>query len=204
MSVLGDDDDILGDDYVLGDDDHTIGEDDAEIIGAMLRRRRRIPPIRAGVASQGRALLALPPKAVWRRGQVAPGVYGPRDARELLPLSPSSNNGVFDAANTNIRFFAHPQKPFQPTRVVVSVRRSAGASGVIIRCSGLVVGTDPNLVEVSDFDIEVFSGQNFGVGLKMKPAQPGIQIAMSCFAVPAVPAGETVAVNISMLGQSIT
>lgn len=191
--VLGDDD------HTIGDDDHTIGEDDiADIVGAvMARRRARIPQPR-------RALLALPPKPAWRKGEVAPGVYGPRDARELLPMTPLANNGIFDNANSNIRFVANPQKPFQPTRVIVSVRRSAGASGVIIKGAGLIVGTDPNLVEIADFDIEVFAGTNFGVGVKMRPAGPGIQIAIPCFASPNVAVGESVAVSISIIGQSIT
>jgi len=189
------DEELIGDGEGIGD--HEIGYDDDEVIGAIARRmggrRFRIP-------APGGRLARLPPTPAWRRGMVAPGVHLPREAREMLPLTPSANNGVFDSATPSINFVGRPQKPFRASRFIATVRRSAGAGAVIIRAATIIVGTDNNLVQIANFDVEFFAGNNFGVGLKMTPAQPGIEISVPCSVSVAVPPGESVSVNLAMIG----
>ncbi len=200
------------DEYSIGDEDYSIGEDlmgdDDEVIGSILRSgavvpRKKIMTPKMARLQLGR-MMQLPAKPDWREGQVAPGVWGPREGRELLPLSPESANGVFDPTNPSIRYRARPQRPFQPRRLIANVRRSAGAVGVQVRCGGIIIGTQVQMVEIADFDLEIFAGGNFGVGLKLTSCGPGIDVQLNCNVSPVVPAGETVAVSLAFIGSSIT
>lgn len=184
---------ILGDDFeVVGDDDEVLGEEYAEEVGQG----------RLKLAARRRPMLRLPPKPGWRR-QIAPGVAMPGQGLEPLPLTPSANNGVFDAANQAIEFTARPQAPFRAERLLASVRRSAGAPGVIISGQALIIGRQLQTVEVGAFDLEFFAAQAFGVRLSLVQADPGILIRIPCTATPPVPIGETVAVSLLFLGRTI-
>lgn len=190
MSEYGEDlqgyDDLEGED-MMGED--MMGDD--EMIGLALRRGQR------------RRVMALGPKPPWRRGIITPGVNAPRDAREMLPLTPDRNNGLFDSTNGGINFVGRPQRPFQPLRLIANIRRSAGANGVAIRAATIIVGTDNNLVQISDFDLDTFAPTAVGVGLKLQQAVPGIEVRIPVQATPAVPVGESVACNLIFIGRSI-
>lgn len=186
---------ILGDDFeVVGDDDEVMGEEYGEEVGQGLRGRMKL--------AQRRPMLRLPPKPGWRR-QIAPGVAMPGQGLEPLPLTPNLNNGVFDAANQAIEFTGRPQAPFRAERLLASVRRSAGAPGVLIFAQTIIIGRQVQTVEVGQFDVEFFAANAFGVRLNLVQADPGILIRIPCTAVPAVPVGETVAVSLLFLGRTI-
>lgn len=180
FDVVGDDMETMGD--LMGDDD---------LVGAAL-------------ATRGRgALLRIPQRPQWRRNRVAPGVWGPREGLEPLPLTPDLNAGVFTSAFPFITFIGRPQRPFRGERLLVRITRSALAGGVQIQSTGLFVGTSLIQVQRGRMDIEDFSATAFGVRLASQGAEPGIEVAIECVAVPAVPVGETVAVSIKWLGRTI-
>lgn len=174
---------------VLGDD---IDGDDLEgesTVGAARRLRSR-------------GMLRLPARPGWRKA-IAPGVSMPGQGLEPLPLTGTLNGGVFDPTNPAIDFQARPQAPFRAERLLATVRRSAGAVGVIIQCQALFIGRELQQVESGPFDIEFFSPNAFGVRLNLVQATPGILIRLICNANPVVPVGETVAVSMMFLGHTI-
>ena len=177
--------DVLGGDDILGDDYETVGA-----------RRMR------SVARAAGRMMRLPPKPVWRQGQLAPGVQTPNQGLIPLPLVPDAGGGVFAAALLTINFQARPQKPFHAERLLVTVRRS-GAAGTIILCDTMFVGTDLQTAEIGSFDIEQFAPTAFGVRLSLKPAEPGILIRLACRANPAPAGADTVAVAMQFLGRYI-
>lgn len=146
--------------------------------------------------------LMQPP--AWRAPQLAPGVMAPFEGLVPLQLEPSANGGVLTAAFPTITFGASPQKPFRGQRIVAVVNRSAGAGAVGVRIQGGVfVGTDLQAASFGDTPLEVFAPTAFGVDLVLAPAGPGIQYRLPVVANPAVPGGETVAVQITILGRYI-
>lgn len=148
------------------------------------------------------APLSAPPQ--WRAPQLAPGVMAPFEGLVPLQLEPSANGGVLTAAFPTITFGASPQKPFRGQRIVAVVNRSAGAGAVGVRIQGGVfVGTDLQAASFGDTPLEVFAPTAFGVDLVLAPAGPGIQYRLPVVANPAVPGGETVAVQITILGRYI-
>lgn len=164
-----------------------------ETVGARRRRRRHQNQI------------ALPQKPGWRR-QLAPGVPMPGEGLQPLPLRPSLNGGVFTLGFTTIEFTARPQVPFQPERLLASVRRFGTASpGVLIEAQNLFVGRDLQLVELGSFDIEFFAANAFGVRLKLDAAQPGVLISMTLSATPTsiITTSDTLAVSLMFLGSSL-
>lgn len=178
IETLGED--VLGEDVLGADDD----------VGA--RRVLSRPKSR---------MLRLPPRPQWR-SQLAPGVPMPGQGRELLPLTPSANNGVFTAAVTSITFSARPQAPFRAERMLTTVRRS-GAAGTIILGQSIFVGRSLQLVELGSFDIEQFGPAGLDLSMYLVPAEPGVLIQIPCIANPAPAGADTVAVAIAFLGRTI-
>lgn len=181
---------------VWGDVDGDVMGDEVvgfETVGGRRRRRR-----------QGNQIM-LPNKPGWRR-QIAPGVPMPGEGLQPLPLRPSANGGVFTQGFTAIEFTARPQVPFQPERLLASVRRAGtNAPGVLIEATNLFVGRDLQLVELGSFDIEFFAANAFGVRLKLDAAQPGVLISMSLQATPSsiLTSTDTLAVSLMFLGSSL-
>lgn len=191
MSIMGDDFEVVGEE--MGED---VMGDDYEVVGAAPR-----PRLLRAVARQ--RVMRVPAKPSWRQGQLAPGVPGPSQGLEPLPLTPNLNGGVFDPANPAIDFTARPQAPFRAERLLASVRRSAGAGGILILCQALFIGRELQQVESGPFDVEFFAPTAFGVRLNLAPAEPGILIRLILNANPIVPVGETVAVSMMFLGRTI-
>ena len=173
--------------YVMGDDE-VVGE---EVVGDDV----------VGYSSRGR-MLRLPPRPTWRQGQISPGVWGPRQGLELLPLTPDAGGGVFSPTTTNINYTARPQRPFRGERLLASVRRT-NAAGITVLCGGIFIGTSPQLVELGNFDIEFFSPTAFGVRMSMTPADPGILVRLPCFTSSTPAAGDALAVTLVLLGHTI-
>lgn len=196
MSIMGDDYEMEG---VVGDE--ILGEEGGyEVVGAAPRggllravRSLRRPPQR---------LLALPPRPAWRR-ELAPGVPAPAEGLEPLPLTPSANAGVFDAVTPAITWEARPQAPFRAERLLVAVRRSAGAAATQVLGQGIFIGRELQLLELGNFDLEFFSQTAFGVRLKLAQAQPGVLIRIPAITNVPVPVGEFVSATLMFLGRSI-
>ena len=177
-------DEMTGED-VLGDD----------VLGAA---RLRLPAL----ARRGRQQVTIPRRPPWR-AQLGPGVPMPGQGRDILPLTPDANAGTFTAAFPNINFIGRPQHPFRGERLVTRLTRSAGAGAVNILCNTLFVGIVPQQSQIQAFDVELFGATAFGLELVMSPAQPGVEIQLRCSGSIAVPAGETVAVTMFILGHAV-
>lgn len=175
-------DDILGDD-VLGD---------MALVGARRGRRRRI-------ARRRRRRMRRKPS--WRN-RLAPGVPLPGEGLEPLPLVPSANNGIFNAATPLISFTARPQAPFRAERLLATVRRT-GAAGILVLANNIFIGRELQLVQTGSFDIEFFSPTAFGVRLNLVASTPGIDIRIDCAASAVVPAMESLACSLMFLGRTI-
>lgn len=191
-----DGDDMMGDDDFEGDE--LVGyETTGDMLGA--RRRPRLRRVRRR-RSRGR-LLRLPRKPKWRK-QLAPGVPDPGQGLEPLPLTPTLNGGIFDAATPNISFQARPQAPFRAERLLSSVRRT-GAAGITVLAQNVFIGRNLQMVETGTFDVEFFSPTAFGVRLNLVASQPGILIRIDCTTSAVVPAQEALATSMMFLGHTI-
>lgn len=185
-----DDDDMDGD-SVLGESESLIGyETTGSLMGA-----RRPPRLRR------RRVLRLPKKPKWRNA-LAPGVPDPGQGLEPLPLTPTLNNGIFDAATPNISFQARPQAPFRAERLLASVRRT-GAAGILVLAQNVFIGRNLQMVETGTFDVEFFSPTAFGVRLNLVASTPGILIRIDCTTSAVVPANEALATSMMFLGHTI-
>lgn len=197
--VLGD---VLG--YDLEGDD--VDGDDEVIVGAVAvnprtGRRRLVKPARAA-AGRG-AMMQLPPKPNWRKGQIAPGVHAPGEGYIPCPLIgiPSS---TFALATPNITFQGQVQEPFQPMRLLTSVVRT-GASAATPRILGqLFVGTKLQQAQIAAFDIELVGTANaFDVVLTCQPVNPGVFINLQCVLSGALVGADTIFVSTMFLGKAI-
>lgn len=193
--VLGD---VLGDELdgeLDGDLDGDIDGDD--VVGARRRRRAR------------RRMMALPAKASWRRGQMAPGIYAPQQGLELLTMTPNLNNGVFDTTNIGavIQFTARPQRPYRAERLIAFVNRTPDAGGVVpagfALANGIFVGTKLQQLTRGDFNIEIFGPTAFGVRMSLEQAEPGIDITIDIRLSIAPTTTQTVGVSMQFLGRSL-
>lgn len=158
-------------------------------------------PPRAPMRRPGRPALVARPKPRWRQ-RLAPGVPVPGYGMVSLAMRPNLNDGIFTSTVTNIEFAARPQFAFEGQRLLVNIRRSAGASTVRVLSNSLIfVGTRPQVGNLGDQDIEDFTATSFGVRLKMEPTEPGGDVIMFVRASPTVAVGETVAVSIKVIGE---
>lgn len=190
-STMGGGWDTVGDD-VLGDE-----MDDPEAYGLALEGAARAPMRRP----MGRPALVKRAKPQWRQ-RLAPGVPVPGYGMVSLALKPNLNDGIFTSTVTNIEFLARPQFAFEGQRLLVNIRRSAGASAVRVLSNSLIfIGTRPQVGSLGDQDIEDFDRSAFGVRLKMEPTEPGGDVTMFVRASPTVAVGETVAVSIKVIGE---
>jgi len=173
---------------VVGDDDLISGA----VLGAALRR----------AASPARHL-RLPPKADWRKGQLAPGVMARQEGLIPLPMTPLQGGGVFSATVASITWQGQLQKPFRGERLLVTtVRTGTTATGRLI--GQIFVGTDLQLADISGIDLEtVGNPASFGTRLTLLQAPPGvlIRLPVTISLVPTSP--DTVAGFVTLLGRVI-
>lgn len=192
--------------YVMGEDGnaYVMGQDGAwHCVGAMAPIR--IGPQSAGARPgsvvmpqpQGGALLHLPPKPPWRQGEVAPGVWGPAQRKQIMPLTP----GHLDEDVNYATMEARPQLPFQGIRLVCSVQRSTGVTAIVL--GQLFVGTLPQMVELGEFDVENFTKDAFDMDLEMTPAQPGTLVRLVVRTVSGLGTGEEIFVTAQINGKSL-
>lgn len=190
------DEDVLGE--LLGDD----------MLGAALNLQSPKPRLNLAalqkLARLKRAggLLRLPPKPAWR-DEVAPGVPVPGEGLWPLPMSPDTNNGVFTDTVSEITFTATPQLAFEGQRLLTTVSKSSGATGVTVLGQPLTVGVMPQTVDIGTISLEAFVPGAFGVRLKLVQAQPGQLIRMLCQTSVALAVGETISVSVTLLGATI-
>lgn len=183
---------VMGDEELVGDDDmvgYVMGDED--VVGARGR---------AG------ALVRLPPRPAWRRGQVAPGVAAPREYLLPMPMQTADGSTVatFDATVSDVTMIAEPQKPYRGERLVAIVARTAGAVGQIIVASGIFVGTDPQQTAFGATPIDVFAPTAFGVRMVLDASQPGIKVRVPMRVEgAAIPAGESITVSLVWFGRAI-
>ncbi len=198
---------LMGDDLLGEDFDDVEGVEDGEEVGAVLARAKPIGVSRLPKKGffAGRKL-QLPPRPAWR-SQLSPGVPMPGETMEPLPLTPSLNNGVFAAGGPQgMVFTARPQRPFRGERVISTVAKTPGASGVVpVISGGIIVGTQIQSVEIGNLPLEIFAPGAFGVRLNLASADPGVLISARVELLTAIPAGggDTVACTLTILGRSI-
>lgn len=183
----------VGDYDVMGEE--LLGED---VLGAA-------PMINPNVLRALRPnMLRLPQRPAWRQ-QVAPGVPVPGQGLWPLPLTPSDNDGVFNAATSNITFRGVPQMPFRGERLLATVGRSAGATAQnIVASGGVIVGTTPQAADIGNLSLDMFVPGAFGVRLQMNQAVPGITVKVPCLVQNGpIGAGESIAVTLVILGRVI-
>lgn len=153
----------------------------------------------------GGADIQLPPKPGWREGQLAEGVYAPRQGRVPLPMLPQANNGVFTATQTTIFYKANTQKPFRVERVVSRVARvGTSAANILVLCTGFYVGTDPQIAQIGGgFDVEIFAANAFDVEQIFTPATPGVDIATTLTLSSTLTSPDTITPSLVLLGKHI-
>lgn len=182
-------------DYIMGDDDDMVGDFQDEMIGAPRRRFSR---------PAARPMLRLGPAPAWRQA-VAPGVDRPGEVVEQLPFR-ADNNGIFlpsPAAQSAI-FYARPQRAFRGERILASVAKSPGASGVqLVIVPGIFVGTNLIGADLGDTPIEAFLANAFGVRMMLSQATPGMEIKIPVEVRGTIPVGESVTLSLVVFGRSI-
>lgn len=207
VEILGEDGEVY---EVEGDD--LVGEDEYDIEGAAPARS----PLALALArrSAGRlirpaarpAVLRMPPKPQWRKKALAPGVVAPGEFMQPLPLTPLSNDGVFDATHSEIVFQANPQRPYQPERLVAAFASNTAPSGVLLRISVISVGVDVEQANLADMPLAAFAPTAFGVRMKLRPCTPGILVTVRIHATGAFAAGppaESIPCSIMFMGHAI-
>lgn len=178
------------------DDDFLMGDADWSTVGAMVRAMAQ----GKHPGMMGKGLVQRPG---WMKPQPAPGTHIPNEGMVLLPLKPDVNNGVFTPAFTAITFSARPQMPWRGERPVATVARSTGATGVIIDGHGFFVGTTLQQAQQGTFDIEDFDKTAFGVRQYWTPSNSALDVSIDCTVVGTIPAGESVAVRITVHGRAL-
>lgn len=188
--------------YIMGDDEEGLeGDFQDEMIGAA--PRFYMPKGRAPAPAAMRPVLRLGPSPAWRRA-VAPGVDVPGQVVEQLPFR-SDNNGVFNGgAGTSALFYARPQRAFRGERILVSVAKSAGATGVqVVVNPGIFVGTNLIGADLGDTPIEAFAANAFGVRMMLSQATPGMEIKIPVELRGTLAVGETISVALVIFGRTI-
>lgn len=169
-------------DYLLGEDllgEDLLGEDE---LGA---RRRR-----------GRQSLA------WRRQQLAPGVAAPGARRLTLGMPPAAFPAL-TAINTIVAVQSNPQRPFRGERLIVNVLRSNGAGAVGIQIQDIRCGTASQLAGVAGISADAFPPNAIDSTMVLDPIQPGVNFTIQYTNLLAVPTGESVVVQSTIVGQAV-
>lgn len=155
----------------------------------------------AGPSGMGRPLAGPTP---WRDAQLAAGVQAPTEQMLIVGFTPEDGIPTFlPAGVTSKSFLCKPQKPFRGERLIITLLRSAGASTVPVNVTQLLVGSDNQIVGFGQIPAETFSGNFFGVRLAMTASQPGVELRVVFTLGAAVPAGESIGVQVTQIGRAI-
>lgn len=136
----------------------------------------------------------------WRQ-RMAQGVPMPGYGLVNMPLRPSEADGVLDPTVTLITFTGKPQKPFKGERLLATIGKSSGATGSIVKSTGVFVGTDIQQASLGRFSLENYTKDAFGVRFSMVGQEPGVETTMDVLATPTVPASENIAVAVEIMGR---
>jgi len=168
-------------------------------IRAIRPRRRPSPRISALVAR--RDLVQAKKRAFVNK--LVPSVPGvPAVGARNFPLGFGAVTFV-NAGLTQFNLVANPQRPFKGARLVIDVRRSAGALAELVTVTTLNIGQNNQLVSSAALPAEAFRPDGFDTVLSLDPATPGIDITLG-IAISAAPGvGETVAVSAMLIGNTI-
>lgn len=186
-------------DYIMGDEEEGLEGYQDEMIGAPRFFPRKAAPHRPAM----RPVLRLGPPPAWRQA-VAPGVDVPGQVIEQLPFR-ADNNGVFTGGGpTAGLFYARPQRAFRGERLLVSVAKSAGATGVqVVINPGIFVGTNLVGADLGDTPIEAFAANAFGVRMMLSQATPGMEIKIPVELRGTLLVGESISIAVVVFGRSI-
>lgn len=143
---------------------------------------------------------APPPPTIqsppWRP-MVAPGTPPVGEGHVPMPLNPETFGGTWGAggaaAGATITFSGRPQKPFKPTRLLISATKS-GATAVGRLIGQVFVGTDLQQGELGNIDLETLgAGGAFDTWISFKQVEPGVWLRMQATlsAFPTAPDFET-------------
>jgi hypothetical protein len=139
-------------------------------------------------------------KPKWRHN-LAPGVPNPGYGVFPVPLTPQSNDGVFDATHANITFSTIVQVPFRGERLLTRVARAGAAGSNCFAQNGVYIGIRPQMGVLGNLNLENYSATAFGVRLVMQPAEQGAQVQVFAFVNPALTGTDTLALSIEILGR---
>lgn len=144
---------------------------------------------------------AAPNVPSWMAGRHAPGVWQNDEDLVPLPLIPETNGGVFIAGGpTTINFVGRTQKPFRAERPVADVVPTGTSVAGVRAYAQAWVGTDYQGANIAPFNLGTFVATSFGVRLKLKPAEPGVEITFQV-TLSTYPTGtDNVSVGIDLLG----
>jgi len=150
--------------------------------------------------------ITLPQQPNWRGNQVAPGMWGPREGLEILPMNSMAGGSIvtFDANNSQGGFQARPQRPFRCERLLVSVgRQGTSAIGPLVLAQGIYVGTKLQQLQLGEFDLEVFTSNAFGVRMALDCADPGIEVTIALRLAGTLTGTDKILVGAQWLGSSL-
>lgn len=198
--------------YVMGAGDEMSGEEGYPVQGGYVMGDGGFATVGRGRHPHHRGHhLALPPTPDWRRRDVAPGVPGPDEGLEPLPLRPDSLDGTWDAAHSTatITFLGRVQRPFRAERLLVRVGRFpdyvAGIPQQGVRTDTLFFGTTLGQAQRGDVDLELLGASNaFGVRMRQVPVAPGvdIEIPVRLFG-PVLVGDQSINLSIIWMGRTI-
>lgn len=134
--------------------------------------------------------------------QASAQVPGSPSAAELLsPLG--LGGGTLTSTSPSLQLEASPQRPFRGERLIIDVRRSAGAANIPVVVRALKVGENSQFVGSSGVPADVFRPDAFGVRLAMSAATPGILIVLALDAGATIPVGETIDISAAIIGRAV-
>lgn len=122
----------------------------------------------------------------------------PRPDEAMFPMGLGS--ATLTAAVPTVFLTAQPQRAFRGERLVLSVQRSAGATGAVVLLNEFEIGDYRQLVGGGALPVDVFASDAFGVRLMLDASTPGVLYRLTIAAT--VPAGESIIVAGAVIGRA--
>ena len=137
----------------------------------------------------------------WMAGRQAPGVWANDEDMVPLPLIPEVNGGVFVAGGpTTINFVGKTQKPFRAERPFADIVPTGTSVAGVRAYAEAWVGTDYQGANIAPFNLASFVATAFGSRLKLKPAEPGVEITLQVTLSTYPTGSDSVSVGIDLMG----